>query len=144
MASLINDEKIRSTLVNAEKAFENEDYKNSLKLTSAAFAYAKLEEERKLNLFDSFLRLHSLTFTDIREFEEIRRAFEEIAEEIAVLALGIDYRSYSRFNNVAPHARFVIGKEEPIIYETKEENYTRENALFCFNFVLECLLRWHT
>ena len=73
-----------------------------------------------------------------RKITDFAKAFEE---ELAILKLGVDYKSYIHFNKISPHAFFVVGSSEPHISETKEENYSKENALFCYEFVLEIALK---
>lgn len=73
-----------------------------------------------------------------RKITDFVKTFEE---ELAILKLGVDYKSYIHFSKISPHALFVVGSSEPHISETKEENYSKENALFCYEFVLEIALK---
>jgi hypothetical protein len=126
----------------------------------------------RVTSFGVFDRFHDIRFSEIRSFDraneslirDINRTIGEIInrsnellreradkmnefadavkEELAVLRLGIDYRSFKHFDRITPHAYFTMGSNEPKIVGTKRpENYTKENALFCYEFVFELILR---
>jgi hypothetical protein len=141
VSSLINDEEIRKFLTEAEKDLGDEKWKDVVHKVSLAFALAKLKTENKLNIFSPFHELSSLSFTNLREFREIKDGFEKLTDAVKVLALNIDYEKYTKFEENTP-AVFLPYQGEPQIQETRDLNYTRENALFCFDFVLDSILKW--
>ena len=113
----------------------------------------------------SFSSLHSYSFNSIERqiYEKINGDIEKligelnkelkertekvnefalaVEEEFAILRLGLDYKEYKVFEKISPPAFFGIDSTEPFVAETKEENYTEENAIFCYEFVLETALR---
>lgn len=64
-----------------------------------------------------------------------------VDEELSILKLGMDYKSFKIFIKISPSFYFILGPSEPKIVDTSPENYTKENALFCHEFVLELALR---
>jgi len=160
---LVNNQKIRDALVEAEKNIEKNNFKESMKASAKAFAYLKLKERgdfssEKLRSFTSFgvvdehdeIRFSHQRFEEfVRELNtklqerarKINEFAEALEEELAILKLGVDYKAFKLFNKISPYAYFTLGSSEPHITETKEENYTKENALFCYEFVLELILK---
>ena len=72
---------------------------------------------------------------------KIDRFAEAVNEELAILKLGVDYKSFKLFDNISPHTYFTIGSDVPHVVDTEKGNYTKDNALFCYEFVLELALR---
>lgn len=143
MSCLIEDEKVRGLLTKAEKALDMGNYKESVELVSAAFSLVYLQESGKLGIYSSFS-----PSSDIDDFSEIEFCLDDIIDNISILALHIDFKNYSEFRKIAPKAywrRDAFYFQEPFFGKgSKEDAYTKEDALFCFNFVLDCLLKWHT
>lgn len=121
MSSLVNDITIRGLLTDAERYFADENWKDTVIKASVAFAFAKRKALRNRNL------------------STVPRIGEG-GVDVDTLALGLDIEEYKRFFEKTPTV-WLTG-EEPITRERRELNYTRENALFCFNFALDSILRW--
>ncbi len=66
----------------------------------------------------------------------------DLSQEIEVLRLDLPYLEYSRFERVSPRVYFTGRGEKPEIIDKDPKNYTRDNAVFCYNFVLETVLKW--
>lgn len=134
MSSLVEDKTLRKILTTAEKAFEEEDYVKAIRWADAAFN-----------------RAQSLQSEEFGGFRSVQRGpLEEIEDKVSVLALGIDYRDYKKYKKCAPLAIWDESKEdvwysEPFFKtadaEGFKEIFSRENALFSLNFVLDCILR---
>ena len=113
-------------------------------------AYAKVELRQ-----DKRLYLHSVNLNLAGYFEngyfqveqggakEAKLKFKplKLADVVMILALHVDYEKYIQFQEKVPVVLLTLGGK-PIIQEIGELEYTRENALFCFNFVLDCIIRW--
>ena len=140
MSSLVEDKTLRKILTVAEKAFERREYKKCMRFADAAFNRALWRQEEELG-FRMALQ---------------RGPIERLAEEVTILKLGVDYRNYWKYNKIAPHAiwdeeeedieypkplSMIVGVER--VKELEKKMYSRENALFSLNFVLDCILRWH-
>lgn len=135
MSSLVENKTQRKILTAAEKAFEKRDYAKCVGFADAAF-------ERAVRLKGKRSRF------DLRATED---SLEEIAGIVFILALGVDYLKYIKYQKIAPGARW-DAHEETIYYppslltvfgEEEERQYSREDSLFVLNFVLDCILRWH-
>lgn len=69
--------------------------------------------------------------------ETISKNFENIEKALSILALGIDYRKFAKFNDLTPHAyRMSDGNYRVEIYG--QRNWTRENCEYLIDFILEC------
>ena len=140
MSSLVEDETLRKILTTAEKAFERGNYKKCIRFADAAFNRALQQQREESRFF-----VYSVK-------EEIR----EIADIAYTLALGVNYIDYKKYKKFSPRAEW-HEREQNVRYpvpfwetydsekakELKEKMYSRENALFNLNFVLECILKWH-
>jgi len=139
MSSLIEDVTLRKILKIAEVAFEKKDYKKCLLHTSAAFSHA-LELQRMQ------MRVYRPSIGD---------PLGEIIEELTILKLGINYRNYLKYREFEPRAIWdedqqtvlyphslseVFGTRKNIELETKR--FSKQKALFCLNFVINCILSW--
>lgn len=141
MSSLVEDKTLRKILTIAEKAFEKGEYTKCVRFADAAFNEAFWEQRKNFGFFVPFGK---------KEF------LEETVDIVHILAMGIGYRDYRKYKNFAPRATWDDEKEN-IRYprslsevfrgkgtdELEKEKYSRENAVFSLNFVLDCLLRWH-
>ena len=130
LSSLVNDQKIRNLLKEAEGYFADENWKEAITKMSIAFALAKKEAQRRRYL-PSFPR----------GIEVGGLGIEGIDERVGILALGLDIEEYNRFMNNTPAVPFVSLGEQGIQW-IREPNLTKENTLFCLNFVLDSVLRW--
>ena len=105
--------------------------------------YSSNQEERDVydnlnKIFENIQKIEEKLNARARKINEFARAVEE---EFATFKLGIDYKTYKLLNKKIPHAYFSIGSTEPHIIDTAEGNYTKENALFCYEVVLESALK---
>ena len=163
LSSLIKNQKVRSRLIEAEKTFENQDLATSMKYSVLAFELAMLDEQTRISgsgwsfvrHFGSIsYRLQNIPDKDTREnLKEIRdkfnRLLEKLDDELEVLKLGLDYKKYRYFRKISP--RPIYGIETDInnlglanVTDTEQKNYTKNNALFCIDFVLVTVLNWET
>ena len=129
LSSLVKDKRIRALLTDAERYFAGEKWKEAMTNVSIAFAAAKEKAQR---------RRHLPTVPRIPLLEGL----VDIDERVGILALGLDIEEYKRFNKNTPVVMYPL-RDEPVIQWIGEFNFTRENALFCFNFALNSILRWN-
>jgi len=76
-------------------------------------------------------------------FDEVQTALNDIEEPLRVLALGLDYRKYVRFDILTNREVFRDKKEGYKIRRKKriiEDEPSKEELEFCINFVIECAL----
>ena len=126
LSSLVNDLKIRELLTDAEKYFAEERWKEAITKLSIAFALARIKALRRRHL---------------PSVPRIRMGLEDVDERVSILALGLDIEEYKKFTKNTPAVLLTLG-EKPVIQWIGKLNFTRENTLFCFNFVLDAILRW--
>jgi hypothetical protein len=106
--------------------------------TSSSYSNDKLERqfEKRLDEFDR--KIKKQLSERARKINEFARTVEE---EFTILNLGVDYKEFKLFERISPYAYFTMGTTEPHIGVRNETNYNEENALFCYEFVLEAALR---
>lgn len=70
-------------------------------------------------------------------------------DRVNILLLGIDYKKYLRFKEVAPPSVTIPpeieGTKEVGIYYSDEppsKNPDKDDVIFCLEFVLEAILEW--
>ncbi len=68
-------------------------------------------------------------------------SINEIQGALKIIALGIDFRRYTRFKHLTPKLSLFSGNYNISRKEWKSSNYpSREDVEFCFNFVIETAL----
>jgi hypothetical protein len=73
--------------------------------------------------------------------DRVKESVEAMQGAMKVLALGIDYRKYSRFKIFVPHISHNLGGGTQVHRRFKEEDKpSTDAARFCFDFVIECAL----
>ena len=143
MSSLVKDEILGRILAIAEKAFVKGNYERCMRHTDAAFNLALRLQEEKFWIDSS---------SDLPEVD-----IEELVEAVTMLTLGIDYMRYAKYSSFSTRTKWnfdeqtieyprplveALGGGEEKFLEKKKAFFTRENALFNLNFVIDCILRW--
>lgn len=161
LSLLVRDVRIREFLSKAERTLDK-DPQETMKCSSVAYSLAENKELARVNLQFSSLSLAlgpedknrlqlvdrdagSLAETLGNIWEtEIRGNLDTLKEVIRLLVLGIPIDDYSKYKKVAPMA--AIFDKVPRFQLNFEGGYagdfSKENAVFCFNFVLRQVLRW--
>jgi len=130
MSSLVNDAKIRELLKEAEEFLADEKWKEAIAKISVAFALAKIRALRRRHL-------HAMP----RTLGQLGLGSENLDERVGILALGLDIEDYKRFIDNTPAVPFLSLGEQGIQW-IRELSLTKENTLFCLNFVLDAVVRW--
>jgi hypothetical protein len=74
------------------------------------------------------------------QFTELSRAMKDLGKAFRLLALGIDFKRYSRFTYLTPQVvrDFLAPMAEPRFrYRESQKEITREESQFCVDFVIE-------
>lgn len=161
LSMLVRDERIRDILSKAELT-STKDPKESMKYSAAAFSLARNREVKRINLPFSSPSL-SLDFQDKARLQEVDKNAVPIAEIlssiwepeirgctdvfedlISLLVLDINITDYSRYRNVAPIAAWY---KNGFVFQRNIQgdyvgDFTIQNAIYCFNFVLKQVFRW--
>jgi len=73
--------------------------------------------------------------------DRVKESVEAMQGAMKVLAMGMDYRKYSRFRMLTPHLSHTFGGGTNIHRRFKEEDKPSSDAArFCFDFVIESAL----
>ncbi|MDW7670359.1 MAG: hypothetical protein SCK57_03815 [Bacillota bacterium] len=73
--------------------------------------------------------------------DKVSESIKAMQDAIKMLALGIDYRKYSRFRMLTPHLTQIMGGEWRVHRRFKEiDKPSEEDARFCLDFSIESAL----
>ena len=148
MSSLVKDKTLRNIITIAEKAFNVQNYEKCMRFADAALNRALNQQREKHRLF-------VLPGFEEEPLKMLAEYLELLANRVFVLQLGVDYLKYSKYISLSTN----WDEEKENIYypgslldvfgannryrELEKKKFSRENALFNLNFVLDCLINWH-
>jgi len=142
---LIQNTQVQKTIKRANMAIEAEEYAEVLKSTSAAFQIAIEDQRQKINYLSDQGILKPEPFMLDRS---INIHIDAKDREFIHLVLGTPTKSLERFKHLVPTAIITEDGEsrpEIVISDFVDvEASTKENAVFCLNFVLETVLHWES
>ena len=153
LVDFVSPESARDSLREAQELIARGDGASAV--NPIAFAYSEMiadytdrkRERPGRDQFDFSSRIPSLqslhsTLPTVEAFaRETKRAIEDMQDAMRVLALGIDYRKYARFERLTPKVlRHYNGDVR--LHQRFSQNLTPtvEDAQFCFDFVIESAL----
>lgn len=157
MVNLVQLESARNELSNAEAAWKAGDKRGAF--TNLALAMERLIEDytnRKRDRWGDSPFKFGENFhwnrgsrikidRDLSSFiDDVSKTISELQRSVKIMALGIDYRKYSRFQSLTPPVSWNINNN-PITYplpDEKLELLTREEYDFCINFIVESSLHF--
>jgi hypothetical protein len=156
LIDLIQNEKSRSSLKEAEALLQKGRTEDAL--DKIAIAFEQLVDDYESNKRDSYGR-SMFSFPYIwrfdaktealgeleRHFENIGNSIERLQEYVKILALGLDYRKYVKFQFLLARAILKIPNESGKIerYEIQrlerkiEDALSKEDIKYCMDFVIE-------
>jgi len=160
LIEFVNPESAREKLLLAQTFIKDNDFQSSQNNIAVAFEEMILDyESRKgrypdspfffgmdISNLDSFsMGLHDseLNFPiELHDFfDKVVESIGAIQEAIKILALGIDYRKYSKFKHLTPSVtRYMDGKFRAHYGIRHLDNLTPEDINFCIDFVIEAAL----
>lgn len=89
-------------------------------------------------------RYHPEYEHELAEFiDRVQESLEAIREAIKILAMGIDYRRYSRFRFYTPRVTRVLSGEYVVSRSHAQEEANAEDVRFCIDFVVETAIKLH-
>lgn len=158
----VNPETARARLRNAQDHIKSGDILAALDEIARGFNEMIADyENRKRNYFHSSpfyfgenMTFHSSHLMGLRygsstSFEKklgsfvdnVKESIEAIQNAIKILALGIDYRRYSRFKMLTPHIfRTINGEWITQRKHNDSEQYSEDDVRFCLDFTIESAL----
>jgi len=159
LIEFVNPDSSRQRLKDAQGQIQSGDTLAALDNIALAFTEMIADyEDRKRNQYhmSPFFFGQSMTFLDsffmglsrssserkLGEFvDKVKESIEAMQSAIKMLALGIDYRKYSKFKMLTPHLTRVISGNWVIHRHFEEEQKpSQEEARFCIDFVIESAL----
>lgn len=154
LVEFVNPDTARGHLKEAEAAIHTGDTLTALDRIAEAFEEMIDDfESRKRDRYhrSPFYFGPDLTFQSslflglgagLGEFvDHVKDSLESMQQAIKILALGLDYRRYSRFKNLTPHIMKALrGPYMLIRRHREEEKPTTDDARFCYDFVVDSAL----
>lgn len=154
LVDLLQFERTKGYLKKSEYFLNKEQFKESIE--QSAFAFCELLEEYKENkkgkyksdpfsfserVSNPFGSYHSESTKMSRNLGEIIRGFNQnaiaIEKTVLLIALGINYRKFVKFNTLTPEYYHESNGSYRTIRESEAVIYNLQNAEFCLNFVVE-------
>ncbi len=145
MVSLVTCESARQSLDEAlrlDKEGKRQDAlpKVAVALKQVIDGYEERKRQRRYRSPFSFGA--SLTFvrSGNRDLDKVIESVKELQSAMKILALGLDYRRYARFQSLAPSVALTAGGTY-YVSPPRIEELTADEYRFCFDFVIESALR---
>jgi hypothetical protein len=156
LIEFVNPNSSRQRLKDAQDQIQNGDTLAALDNVAVAFSemIADYEDRKRsqyhtspfffgqrMTFFNSFFMGLSRSPSDrkLAEFvDTVKESIESMQNAIKMLALGVDYRKYSRFKMLTPHLTRVVSGDWAIQRRLADEHKPpQEDANFCIDFVIE-------
>ncbi len=153
---LIKYVEVQKYLLLAIETLNNNDYENSIINSQIAFKELlfSYEDDKRYQFSSPFAicerfsspgryRNIGLSKELDRYIDDTKDAFLRIDDAIKILGFQIDYKKYIKFKILMPYIT-VWDEKEGRSYETMKNervNYSKRNAQFCFDFVIESALK---
>jgi len=164
-AELIQDEKAREHLLEAEKSLQNNDYRLAVREAAVAFDLGwtsfrlhssprwrrHLGEELVNEIANAAknaaragsqeIKMFARKFAEELERSHVRQKLEELIEPLELARYGVDMSIYTRFKQVTPRVYWTFGREEPHIFEPNDWAPSKLDAMFAIDFACTALLQ---
>jgi hypothetical protein len=152
MTYLIQNDAIRTALEEASQLIEAEEKESAIAKIAVAFAQLLKEYgSRTLFPFDHSVSGIFTESTDlaseVQDFaSDVESALFDMQNAIKILALGLDYRKYAKFQLLTPSVKknSRSGKYEVSPKNIKVETLTLDHCRFCYDFVIESAIELQT
>jgi len=145
LSSIISNAELRRMMELAEKNVSS-DPRTSMIASMKSYGWSKVLVRRQLGYFDPTLGALDRRKKLERAIEKpLREVLAPILDHLTDIELGIDPTIHSGILKIAPYPIITIGTEkidDVHIAETAPLNYTESNAWFCYDFVIQNILRW--
>lgn len=157
----ISSENARNHLRRAENLIRNSEYNDAASEIALAFEKIIFEYEsdkrglgvgspfffgRDMAFMSSFhMGLNRSEFPDIARFvDNVKESIEAMQQAVKILALGLDYRKYSKFKLLMPHVSRVHSGDyvvQQVGFASRKAKPDEEYLKFCIDFVIECAIK---
>ncbi len=164
-AILMQNEKVKKYIEEAEKHFLNGEYKKSIKSSFLAFYVAKSDEQGKINgsgsmafrmlseirkskrdkykntkIVEKLYDGQDLNNSELTDY--ISMVNELMLKELEIFKLKLDYKKYMQYIKFCPDVLIYDVDTNEIEIQDNVCNY--ENAFFCLNSVIDSILKWES
>lgn len=137
------DSKFSDATVEIELAFEKmiSEYESNKRGLGIGSPFFFGKDMTFLSSFHMGLNRHE--FGDIASFvDNVKESMEAMQRAVKILALGLDYRKYSKFKLLMPHvSRVLSGDYDVQQFAGRRPEPDEEYVMFCINFVIECAIK---
>ena len=157
LIEFVNPESSRKKLKEAQQDAQNGDMLAALDKIALAFAemIADYEERKRVGYhgspfyFGRDLTFHNSFFMGLDSgsrklgdfVDRVKESIETMQSAIKILALGLDYRKYSKFKQLTPSLSRVMSGDWIINRGfNSQQNSSEDDVLFCIDFVIESAL----
>lgn len=158
LIDFVSPDSARDRLKNAERLLLSEEF--DLAMDDVAVAFAELlddYEDRKRGrfgrspfFFGRDLRFHSSIHLGLDRaglprklsdfVDRVKESVDAMQDAIKMLALGLDYRRYSRFQFYVPYVSRTLGGTYHVQRKQSGLGLTKEDVRFCIDFVIEAAI----
>ena len=141
--SIIQDPELSETLSKAEQFLDDKQYKESIAYCAITFYNIKNKFFKAYRSGEGIVKDNigkPLFFsTDEEKVPAIASFIMKLQEEFYILAMGLNYKMYKKFERIAPTIYYLYPElAEDIVKKINDEISNEEYARFCFEFVYEC------
>lgn len=146
LSELIKEATIKGYLKSTENLINQSDFMSAIEKLSIAFEIGKGKALK--NIYESDWILQPLAFEELEDalgfsaVRDLKGAFTKIEEMLSMLALKLDYRDYLNFKKKSFDVLWVVEESEPSVVIPDDKGRTKEDADFCYNFVLNSFITW--
>lgn len=142
LTSLIGHRRTENFLNTAEELIKNGNFEDSICSSAIGFAIfnAHFNKERDWFWRDPLRRLHDLELQ--RWVESIEEIVLKQQAQLDLIMDGINLANYRRFQRCVPAVLLTMAGTYEVVYSRNlgQLESSLENALFCYNFVIEAIL----
>ena len=152
LIELVQYEKVKENLAEAEKALKEGKTKDALSKVGIAFAKLiddyETRKEKSFGVSPFFFEASMESSSVFGNSFDIQPAIKEVVEKpikalqdaMKILSLGIDYRRYTKFRLITPKIYRMSNKEYRVggaFIPSNKYAPTSDDVKFCINFVIE-------
>lgn len=148
LSELINDGTIKAYLVEAENLIRQNDFVGALEKISIVFEIGKrkaiqtIYENEWSEIIPPYGFVEIETALGHSAVNDLLEAFKKVEGMLNMLALTLDYREYITFKKKSFRVYYYPGLPEPKVIKDGIEVRTKEDAVFCYDFVLNSFITW--
>lgn len=133
LASLVKYHRVRMYLKDAESTLSNNNSSESVIASAKAFALVQSKMQSQINQYDRKAPKEEWV-------EDIFKELGEHRELLIFLLFGINLIEYRHFRKISPIAQMLGNDEFQLVWKMNSADITREDALFCYRFILNIAL----